>query len=1198
MDAGDENTSASAQPLRLTVKTADEQVYQLLFEDVVISSDLSANAIALQSVKVLDIKRKLEELILVSPQRMRLIYAGAQLRDDDPLYDVQISNGSVLHLVLRPLDDEIAEPVYSSVSLGRMPSLEALLGATDLQLADIERLVTRAEGRTADYMAAGEALRTGQPIPSRSPLRDLAAFRGGTSDERASAEQGTTTASPTASSTVGSHRPSPSPRPLGGRSVMGLSAVDVAALGVGSAGEGVLGGGGSAGISSMFAARTPRAEPIVGPGALLIGRPGERVVPFDVQLRRISSDQGVSRDAQTSPSTDQAPGQQSSAVASLAGLTLTAMQPCISPLTSIVQSLHTVRTVAVAMGWAQGNASAHNAPGVADSQTESLELAPSTEAVERRFEYGSPTPSVLASRMSRGLASASASTAIDASASVAAGSSARQQAAEGATALPDLVASHAQALEQGRRESDERAGSSASAANRQPEASLESTPIVHTVTDVQTQAEPAASRSTTAPLLSSASMAASAAASDMSMSLSSSSSGTEQSTTAAVTLRTRRYFSVGQWVDVLDTVDQWLEATILRIRGEYVYVHYNGWPERWDEWLHVCSPRLAPFRTRTQHATLAMGLCPWPVNLLPSAPVMAFPPAMLSAAQGSAVPQVVEGPGLGNATAAATTTSSAPEDSTLNPITQTDHIHSTGTCEFGVSGSRAVTVRCGPGDPRPIFAPVMDSVQVCLALLSRLNELATEQVRREARRAALLSGTPTSALYGSMQDDRAAAVQRPDSAGLPAERVQAARLADYQQSLDDRTEIAALSQQLSPLLDRVGRVLTDLAPHVEALGRSPAFVSAETTIHAWPVPVPPGSGAGPGNNGQAARASGSERTNVRYLTSPVLVRRTPEDPSIAESPPSSASTAQVNGVDAGAPTAAVVAAPASSAAGGMSLLSSRLYGTGLLQARQGQGLYARVIAGPAQWDAERAGYTALTRAPVTVALDADIQAVRQPGYSLRAGDGSLSLLNQPARPASVLPSVLPQLLQLSHAVTAASAAVHSSPRRSPARSPPLRSVGSPAMRGSAGVGSPALRAAVGGSPGSGAGGGGVLSLGVSRARSSPRESPGRSGRALLPLRLDEDVDESGPVPNNGADATEAEGGHGQSEGRVEGSSDGEAAAEAEGEGEGEVHEEGEEGREELEESLSHALSSLSTPALGVLASTLEALTELQMSADE
>lgn len=41
---------------------------------------------------------------------------------------------------------------------------------------------------------------------------------------------------------------------------------------------------------------------------------------------------------------------------------------------------------------------------------------------------------------------------------------------------------------------------------------------------------------------------------------------------------TRKYF-VGQWLDVKDTVNQWLEATIMQVDNEQgrIFVHYNGW---------------------------------------------------------------------------------------------------------------------------------------------------------------------------------------------------------------------------------------------------------------------------------------------------------------------------------------------------------------------------------------------------------------------------------------------------------------------------------------------------------------------------------------------------------------------------------------------------------------------------------------------
>lgn len=53
---------------------------------------------------------------------------------------------------------------------------------------------------------------------------------------------------------------------------------------------------------------------------------------------------------------------------------------------------------------------------------------------------------------------------------------------------------------------------------------------------------------------------------------------------------------VGQWIDVKDTIDQWLEAQVIKVRNNEAYVHYNGWGTRWDEWIDFSSPRIASFK--------------------------------------------------------------------------------------------------------------------------------------------------------------------------------------------------------------------------------------------------------------------------------------------------------------------------------------------------------------------------------------------------------------------------------------------------------------------------------------------------------------------------------------------------------------------------------------------------------------------------
>ena len=79
-----------------------------------------------------------------------------------------------------------------------------------------------------------------------------------------------------------------------------------------------------------------------------------------------------------------------------------------------------------------------------------------------------------------------------------------------------------------------------------------------------------------------------------------------------------RNFKLGQWLDVKDTIEQWLEAEVIDIdiNEKKVYVHYNGWGRRWDEWICMNSPRLAIFRTHTVQNGYSMYLSPVPVSAL------------------------------------------------------------------------------------------------------------------------------------------------------------------------------------------------------------------------------------------------------------------------------------------------------------------------------------------------------------------------------------------------------------------------------------------------------------------------------------------------------------------------------------------------------------------------------------------------------
>jgi hypothetical protein len=78
-----------------------------------------------------------------------------------------------------------------------------------------------------------------------------------------------------------------------------------------------------------------------------------------------------------------------------------------------------------------------------------------------------------------------------------------------------------------------------------------------------------------------------------------------------------RTFTIGQWIDVKDTVNQWLEAEVIDkvklcgpIRNyDKIKVHYLGWGEHWDEWIDSYSPRIMPFRYYTNER-YGKRLCP------------------------------------------------------------------------------------------------------------------------------------------------------------------------------------------------------------------------------------------------------------------------------------------------------------------------------------------------------------------------------------------------------------------------------------------------------------------------------------------------------------------------------------------------------------------------------------------------------------
>ena len=76
----------------------------------------------------------------------------------------------------------------------------------------------------------------------------------------------------------------------------------------------------------------------------------------------------------------------------------------------------------------------------------------------------------------------------------------------------------------------------------------------------------------------------------------------------------KRILAKGQWVDVKDTVEQWLDAQVIEVSedNKMVKIHYNRWSTRWDEWIPTNSPRIMPFRYHTRQSTITNYHSPFP----------------------------------------------------------------------------------------------------------------------------------------------------------------------------------------------------------------------------------------------------------------------------------------------------------------------------------------------------------------------------------------------------------------------------------------------------------------------------------------------------------------------------------------------------------------------------------------------------------
>lgn len=78
--------------------------------------------------------------------------------------------------------------------------------------------------------------------------------------------------------------------------------------------------------------------------------------------------------------------------------------------------------------------------------------------------------------------------------------------------------------------------------------------------------------------------------------LSPASSSTAAASSSTITIQS--FWSVGESVDCLDTRSCWCEARIKSVRNDAYLVHFQGWSDRWDEWIPADSSRIHPYRSK------------------------------------------------------------------------------------------------------------------------------------------------------------------------------------------------------------------------------------------------------------------------------------------------------------------------------------------------------------------------------------------------------------------------------------------------------------------------------------------------------------------------------------------------------------------------------------------------------------------------
>lgn len=277
-----------------------------------------------------------------------------------------------------------------------------------------------------------------------------------------------------------------------------------------------------------------------------------------------------------------------------------------------------------------------------------------------------------------------------------------------------------------------------------------------------------------------------------------------------------RKLKLGQWIDVKDTIDQWLEAEVTKVDGDRIYVHYNGWGARWDEWIEQSSPRIAPFRTHTVQNAYSFYMSPAPQNNLDGTTTQEMPKndrSKLLNEFGEHVKQALELLDKINEMQVGTIDEEDNEGEQNIDIQKKEEKYllkkKNNKNKMDDNLSLKIEEKKQKKEKKYDEAISMKSLRF-QQNKSNIKERSTGIISPNSMK------THTSNNSQFFQDDEIEEIIEEESRTLPSKFMH-----KKNQNLLKKIrqkEIAQRAQQLAPLFDRLGRAMVDLAPHIAMMG--------------------------------------------------------------------------------------------------------------------------------------------------------------------------------------------------------------------------------------------------------------------------------------------------------------------------------------------------------------------------------------------